>query len=273
MGFRTWAPLVAAILASSCRHTTERRTPVRGTDGGSAVRFALLQNSYWGGGIDRPLFLAYADGTILFPRERSRSIPIQYFVLRLTSAGVDSVLRELGVSSALYSLDSAYDFAPSVTDQHSFYAVLPQDSGMKVITIRAGLADSENLKPAVPEPFKRLYANLLGFHPPGAIPWRPDSLQVSIWPYEYAPDNPPLRWPATWPGLENPRWHRRPDPYVEEVRTIRFPFSYSGAIDSILSAQRTKQAVGISGKKWAMGYRWIFPHEDEWWWLARRLES
>ena len=272
MRLRTYTPVAAFFLALSCGHQTDGRPIGRQTDENGPLRFALLQNSYWGGGFNRPLFLAYADGTLLFARERVRGVPVHYSVVHLTRSGIDSVLHELGVS-ALYSLDSAYDFAPNVSDQHSFYAVLPLDSGMKVISIRAGLRDAESLGPQVPAAFKHLYTKLLRYSPPGAAPWTPDSLQVSIWPYEYAPDNPPLRWPASWPGLQSPRWHRRSHPTVEEIRTIRFPFSFSIPLDSMLSARRTKQAIGISGKKWAMKYRWIFPYEKEWRWLAKDLES
>lgn len=272
MRSHTPSAVVAILLALSCGHRTVARTSDRQTDEAGDLRFALLQNSYWGGGFDRPLFLAYADGTLLFPRERVRGIPVHYSVLRVTSQGVDSVLRELGVE-ALYSLDSAYDYAPNTTDQHSFYAVVRFNSGMKVVSIRAGLSNYETLRPEVPTAFRNLYQKLLGFSPPGAKSWAPDSLLISIWPYEYAPDNPPLRWPTSWPGLENTRWHTHSDPFVEEVRTIRLPFSFSVALDSILHVERTKQAIGISGRKWSMGYRWIFPYEDQWRWLAERLES
>jgi hypothetical protein len=176
------------------------------------------------------------------------------------------------VTKELYSLDSIYDYAPGWTDQHSFYLLLPADSGHKLVIIRAGLEDSVKLRGDVPTPFKRLYRALLAFSPP-APDWTPDSLQISIWPYEYAPDNPPATWPHRWPGLESSRWQRHDDPLVKEVRTLHLPFSEQPLLDSLLNAERPKQAIAISGKKWAAAYRWLFPHEEEWWWLTKRLES
>jgi len=264
--------LAVVFIAYACHRGTTLGTP-RHRDGDGALRLVLLQNSYFGGGFDQPLFLAYADGTILFPRTTSHGIPEQYTVLHVPPVSVDSLLGSLGVTAALYSLDSLYDYAPGWTDQHSFYLLLPADSGQKLVVIRAGLEDSMKLRSDVPAPFKQLYARLMAFSPPSATGWVPDSLQVSIWPYEYAPDNPPLAWPQRWPGLDSPRWKRRSDDLVKEVRTIRLPFSDRPLLDSLLVARREKQAIGITGRKWAVGYRWLFPQETEWWWLAKRLES
>ena len=261
------------LLVAACEQATPPKRVVYRTDGGSAVQLALLQYSYWEGGFDRPLFVAYSDGTIIFPTHHVGSIPDRYAAVRLTRGGVDSVLSHLGDDRALFGLDSLYDYAPRASDQHSFYLLLPEDSGMKLIDVRAGVDKFDNPTAEVPAPFRRLYSNLMSFSPSHATSWTPESVEVLVWPYEYAPDNQPLAWPSQWPGFESPRWHRRANPVVGEDRTIRLPYSDVKTLDSLLSRQRRTQAIGIGGHKWTLNYRWIFPFEDDWAWLRDRLES
>lgn len=97
-------------------------------------------------------------------------------------------------------------------------------------------------------------------------------MQCEVWPYEYAPDNPPLAWPADLPQFTSARWHRRKDPIVDEVRSLRLPFAEAPRLDSLMAAVRSRQALKIGGRKWAFSYRWIFPAEGTWWSVSRRLE-
>lgn len=261
--------ILAGLLISACRLSRER-PPV--ASGASQIRLALLQSSYWGGGFDRPVLLAFADGTIIYPHSTARGIPTAYRALRLTPRGIDSVLSELGVDSTVRALNESYDFAPNVTDQHSFYLLVPNGDRLKLVTMRAALRDSAHLRPEAPFAFGRLYEHIQAFAPASGVEWHPDSVEVSVWPYEYAPDNPPLSWPRDWPSATDPRWHRYGD-LVGEVRTLRLPFADVPRLDSILTVRREKQAIELGGKKWAIGYRWIMPHENEWAWLRQKLES
>lgn len=241
------------------------------------VRVALLQHAYGSGGFDRPLFLLLSDGRVLFPHTLERGRPSSYSQLALSPSAADSLLVELGVDSALYRLEPHYDFAPNVTDQHSFYLLLAQDTGFKLLTLRATQRatqrDTANLRSEVPAAFQRFYHLLQALFKRSAPPWTPDSVLFEIWPYEYAPDNPPLAWPRSWPGLESPRWRRRTDQFVSEIRALRLPFSSVPSLDSLANTRRTRQALALGGRKWAFGYRWIFPGEDIWWRLVRHLEQ
>jgi hypothetical protein len=236
------------------------------------VRLGLLQHAYWEGGFERPLFLAYGDGTILFARSYQRWIPTAYGMVRFSTSELDSALSALGLNSSVERLDSLYDYAPGVTDQHSFYLLIPGDTGTRVIRVRAGWQDTVHLRADVPAPFRRLYYAMRDFAPPQATDWSPDSIEVQIWPYEYAPDNPPLEWPSRLPTLTDSRWNRRADRFVEEVWMLRLPSADEPTIDSLLGARRPKQAVGLGDRKWAMGARWVFPNEGSWWWLSKHLE-
>jgi hypothetical protein len=236
------------------------------------VRLALLQFSYWNGGFDAPLFLAYSNGTVIFQRAREKAHRSGYGTVQYAGTGLDSVLAGLGMDSALFHLDTLYDYAPGVTDQHSFFLLIPRDTGFRLIRVRAGWGEHGKLRADVPASFARLYYGMRGFSPVGATLWSPDSIQVAIWPYEYAPDGPPLAWPANWPSLKDPRWERHDDQFVNEVWTIHLPFKDAGALDSIFALQKEKQAIGMGGRKWAMTYRWVFPDEEDWRWVSRHLE-
>jgi len=243
------------------------------SDGQGLLRLAVLQNSYWGGGFDRPLFLVFQDGAVIFPRSSDRGIPLTYYILQLNSRGIDSLMASLGVDSILSAVDTLYDFAPNVSDQQSLYFLAPTSAGHQVVQLRSAWRERDSLDARVPFPLANLFKRLRSFDTTFAGPWVPDSIQVSIWPYEYATDNPPGSWLADWPSLSSPRWARHEDALVKEVWTLNLPFVEHPRLDSLLSGLRQKQALGISGRKWAIDYRWILPHEREWRWLADRLES
>jgi hypothetical protein len=58
-------------------------------------------------------------------------------------------------------------------------------------------------------------------------------------------------------------------------RSIHFIYLDAGQreeLDELLARRREKQAVGINGGKWAVGYRVIFPGEARWRPLLNNLE-
>jgi hypothetical protein len=261
---------VAYLAASACSgRANEALPPMELTE----VRVALLQHSYWGGGFDRPLLLALKDGRVLFPSKSERGYPLEYSLVSLEPAQLDSVLVSWGVGPALWALDSVYDFAPNVTDQHSFYLLLTEHGRSKVIQLRSTLVVGDTMRAAAPSAFQLFYRATRAFAPPNVERWSPDSVEVAIWPYEYAPDDPPVAWPSDWPGLDHARWSREPDEVVGELRYLRLPFADAPRLDSIIQGRRERQAIGISGKKWALGYRWLFPAERTWRRVGNRLES
>ena len=220
-----------------------------------------------------PLLLAYSNGLVVFPTVRDHGIPTAYASVQLSPASLDSLLSRLGARETDGLADSVFDLAPTTTDQHSLFFLVAGTSGGRVFQVRAALLAGDTLDARIPTTLRRLYALVSGFRLAGASPWTPDSIKVAIWPYEYAPDNPPVEWPSRLPPLSDPRWMRRPDPVVTEMGFLRLPFSDVPLLDSIITVRREKQAIGIGGHKWALSYRWVFPHEDEWAQIADRLDS
>jgi len=147
------------------------------------------------------------------------------------------------------------------------------DSGARVFQVRSAVREGDTLDARIPTALRHLYVEVSRFRANGAAAWIPDSIRVAIWPYEYAPDDPPVQWPSRLPPLSDSRWFRRKDPVVTEMRFLTLPYSDSPVIDSMIAARRERQAIGIGGHKWAMDYRWVFPYQHEWAHIGARLDS
>lgn len=255
--------LITALLCFGHRGATAQAGRPTRTDE-QPVSLVLLQNSYFGGGFDRPLFIAFGDGTVIYPTRRQYGVPTAYARAKLSPSTLDSLLIACGLRSALALPDSAFDLAPMMSDQLSLYLLTALDSGQRIVHFRAPYRSRDTLDQRIPEAWRTLLVHLGTFRASRSTPWVPDSVEVAIWPYDYAPDNPPLAWPREWPPLSSSRWTRRDDQFVREVRLLRLPFSAVPRLDSLLASRREKQAVGIGGRKWALRYRWIFPDEAAW---------
>jgi hypothetical protein len=256
----------------ACGHA-QSTSPPTSTTTASRHFLVVLHNGYWTGGFDAPLLIALTDGTVIYPTRYERLIPSAYGQVRLDPGRFNEAFDTVVTKEAIRNADTLYDFAPGVTDQYSVYFLLQPDSQSRVVQLRAALDSDSTLQATVPQGLRDLFARIRSFRPPDGVKWLPDSIEVSAWPYEYAPDNPPLAWPDNWPLLSSPRWSRRKDDIVEEMWTLRLPYADADRLDRMLRARREKQAIGISGRKLAVGYRWVFPAEHTWRWLRRRMET
>lgn len=111
---------------------------------------------------------------------------------------------------------------------------------------------------AVPPEVVKLYRLIEGYDRADAAEWRPQYIEVMIWPYEYAPDAS-IHWPSAWPGLDDPATRKREDAY-----SLFLPSSHQDAFLAFLETRKKKGAVEIGGKKWAISYRYPFPGEERW---------
>jgi len=55
--------------------------------------------------------------------------------------------------------------------------------------------------------------------------------RASAWPYEYAPDDPPLEWPAGWPGLTSPGSGKHASQSVDTIWTIPLAYEHLPELD------------------------------------------
>jgi len=119
--------------------------------------------------------------------------------------------------------------------------------------------NKDDLIGKVPREFLEIYNILSNFDIEGSENWKPELIEVYIWPYEYAPDDPPVEWPKDWPDCNHPTSYKSGDSY-----SIYIDSTKSEEINKIISKRRQKQAIGISGKKWAISRRDPMPSEKFW---------
>lgn len=268
------ALLASLILAvAACITPSERTSAERSAaEGQSRPVVVLLRHSVWFGSIDRPLFILYDDGTAIFPKTRDEWVPASYQSSRVDLHDRTSALASLGIGPAFFGLKSRYDLAPNVTDQETVFLLVWRGDSLTQVAVRAGVRDEGEFVAGVPQVFRDAYQTLSHFEDASATPWEPSELLVSAWPYEYAPDNPPLPWPSDWPDLTSHGSECHSDAAVREMCTLRLGAAYRTALEQLLSKRRQKQAIGIGGRKMAVGYRIIFPGEDLWRRALGRLE-
>lgn len=224
----------------------------------------LLRHSAWYNAVSMPLLIAYEDGTVLFPDSLVQDVPVSHASAKLPVGGAETVQLALGVDTGIFALPRRYDLRPNWTDQESILLFVRHGDSLIQFVMRAAQISSDSLADSIPESLRSTFTSLRHFRAPAVSSWTPDSLYVFAWPYEYAPDDPPLKWPEGWPNLESAGTEILPDEFVDTI--VKIPMSYGKrlTLDSLLSLRRLKQAICISGHKWAVGYRIPFPAEGEW---------
>ncbi len=89
--------------------------------------------------------------------------------------------------------------------------------------------------------------------------WLPESIEVMLWPYEYAPDAS-IVWPAGWADLKSRTTRKRgEDSYSVFLPSISYP-----ELRKFISTCREKGAILINDKKMAISFRFPFPDELKW---------
>jgi hypothetical protein len=111
---------------------------------------------------------------------------------------------------------------------------------------------------AMPEVIWDLYGYLSQADFTESRPWHSPYLEVMLWPYDYAPETS-LPWPKDWPDLDSPRAFPRGNGY-----SIFLDGSQEHALIDFLAKRSPNGAVEISGKKWTVAWRPVFPSEPVW---------
>jgi hypothetical protein len=254
------------ILTGGCVKTADAPPRRDSSPAGDSARpvLVLVRHSVWFPFVDRPLFILYADGSAILPVSRERGVPLSYKVARLDGATSQARLTALGIGPEFYSLNDTYDLRPNVTDQETVAVFVWRGDELKRVAVRGATLDDSTLSEAAPSPIRNVFRKLATFQTEDGNPWRPTTVEVAAWPYEYAPDDPPLEWPATWPDLNTPGSRRRADALVGEIWTIPLPYERLSELTQLLENRREKQAIRINGRKWAVSYRLPFPNEQRW---------
>ena len=213
-----------------------------------------------------PLLALYDDGQVISLTLEPDKTPT-YLHTHLSDAELRTITQQL-VSFGDYSqLERVYELTVFATDQPHTMIYLHLE-GKTFTTTVDGLRLSETRRPTyslfqhpdrLPTLLKDLYGYLIGLDFPKAQPWRPASIEVELWPYDYAPDAS-IHWPEDWPGLDSPSTQRRGDAYA-----IVLPGTALPQLRALLRTRHARGAVEIDKRKWAVSFRFMFPGECIWW--------
>jgi hypothetical protein len=252
-------PILLLLTGSACSGLREGKCG----EGNPASRpiAVLLQHDPWEGGTSLPLFILYEDGRVIYPDVRREGRPVSY-----RSACVEGSPAELHARFELgpdfRALAARYNYS-SWSDAESVFLFAWEGDSIKAVTVRAGRTGPDRFRPDVPAAFRDTYRRMTEFHAAGTTRWKPDSLEVAVWPYEHSPKRP-QPWPARWPSIESEGVQHIPDEFVGEVHLISLPGHEQGKLDEFLSGLSNGQAVAMGNRKWTVSYRMRFPGEARW---------
>lgn len=200
-------------------------------------------------GSDSPAFVLYSDGTAIFRTKAG-------FASTKLNQNQQADLVAVFTNPELAALAGGYD-AASATDQPENTILVYGNEEPFYISVYGSL-DEESVREKVPTAITKAFDQLRSFRPSIAQAWRPDKVEVMIWPYEYAPDRS-IVWPKRWPGLNDPVTRKRGDSYSLFISSTELP-----ALRTFLASRKEKGAIEINGKKFAASIRLPFPHEALW---------
>lgn len=201
-------------------------------------------------GSDSPSFVLYHNRVVIYLKDSA------YRTARLNKDETEALIRQLDLP-ALESLNDSYSWS-DWTDQPDNLLLFQISDKPKRISVYGSLRPSH--PPAQPPaPAKLYYAlrTLVNYDAPGSVEWKPDFIEVMVWPFDYAKGKPAI-WPSKWPGLSDPTTVRR-----KNTISLFIPESQSNELSAFLKGLRPTQAVLIDNRKWAISTRWPFPHEGQ----------
>jgi hypothetical protein len=231
--------------------------------------FVLIEYNPWAMviGADTPTLALYDDGTVIYWRKEGRGG--KYVSAKLADSEVSQVLEKVNPQT-FTSLESRYEPAGGISDAPETVMVLRKKDGThKGVYVYGSIrrADDGSYPRGVPNLVADIFHFATTYDNPKATEWLPDYIEVIVWPYEYAPDKD-LVWPKGWPDLSDPRTVKNGDGYSIYLEKARFE-----ELKAFLAKRRERQAVRISGKKWAIDARLPFPNEQIWREMKSRLGS
>ncbi len=214
-------------------------------------------------GADSPRVLLFPDGTLIRADANDRNTV--FSTARLTVDELARVRTAMGKAEDFQHLKDEYNTAPGVSDLPSVEIVRYEKPFSKKVDVygyvsgfvptpavtRVPTAEKADV---VPKEFDRAYKVLTDLHPKNSTRWVPRWAEVIVWPYEYAPDES-LPWPTGWPDLRSK--------FAVQDRNDSYSLILAGTeiqnLEQFLASRREKQAILISGRKWAVTWRPVTP--------------
>ena len=196
-------------------------------------------------GSDSPRFVLYDDGTVIYRTDEGyQSVVLSTEDTAALAAKVD-----------LVGIPNYTDYAQFVTDQPNSIIV---DFRAKLAVVAYGATSRHRQRGGPGDKLFEMITLLREYQSPAAEVWQPETIEVMIWPYEYAPEAS-IIWPTEWPGLDHPTTVKRGDSY-----SLYVPIREKDALFAFLETRKERGAVEVGGKKWAVSLRTPLPAEEQW---------
>ncbi|MBX3182282.1 MAG: hypothetical protein KIT72_09490 [Polyangiaceae bacterium] len=199
-------------------------------------------------GAEVPRVVIYEDGTVITQREA-----------QVVTAVAPKETRELiarVITPELLALPARWSVrAP--TDQPRLQLLVRDADGWKLLDVYGVRLGSPprpgTTPPGVPtEIFLAACEALASFEPPGAVPWVPQEIELMLWDFSHAKEEP-LPWPAGVP--QPPRAGR----VAKGTQKHPIPGRHEAALRAFLEQQGPRRGVQLDGKSMSLAYRRLVP--------------
>ncbi len=228
-------------------------------------------------GSDTARVSLFRDGTLIRV-DTSQKESARLLVSQLTAPEMKRVMSAIEPASSFWHLAEEFNLTPNMTDMMTTELIVSMSGRWKRVQLYGYTAEewhapattimfSDQKPDSLPREVDRISKLLVGLKPRREVEWTPRYVEVMLWPFEYSQESP-LPWPAAWPRIDSAMAFKRGDSY-----SIILPGSEKAALEKLVRSRSERQAVEVSGKKWAIAYRPVMPggrwaHD-----IAERLKS
>lgn len=216
---------------------------------------------------DEPTIVIYANGKIIYQKiEDDRKV---FYCVTLDSVAFDSLMRDLNfdddsILNFPNSIDPYENDRTSMGDLPTNELYIYSADSVKLISIYGSLFTNTFYK-WTPPYLANIVKKLKEFSSPVAEIWQPQKIEVVVWGYEYSPEIP-AEWPDDWPDIKGKDAYVHETSNTGDMYSIYLDSEHLDELKDLLANDRLHQAILMNGRKWALRYRFPFPHEPKWWW-------
>jgi hypothetical protein len=219
-------------------------------------------------GSDSPTFALYDDGTVIYLREKpTQEKPFHSRMVSDPKKKADELLSfDVGKVKEFYELTAWTDQVTTViwtpTKKIMIYGDWRKPHAVgRVSDPRLKEADDRGRKmfESLPTEIRDALLRIDRERSVAGTPWFPATIEVMLWPYEYAP-GASIIWPKDWPALSAKNTQKR----GKDSFSVFLPSEKLPELRTFLATRNPKGAVLIDGKKMAESHRFPFPGEEAW---------
>jgi hypothetical protein len=231
-----------------------------------ATTLALVWPS---GGCCRPIgwrapeVIVYANGLTIVGADAGSVLLPPFRTVQLRGVALDTLLDALDRDSSFWDLGDRVDLAPGAFDAPGYWITIALPTRVKTVFVY-GRSWEEAGTSFAPVALRALYDRVAAPQSVAWRPWAPDSIEVHLVPIPKDGCVHPSEFRSTtWPEeLPPPPGQALP---VDSI-VYRLPSRYYGIIveQRDLHGNDSCRPLNRAGRDWLLGYRLLFPSEDQW---------